>query len=292
MLVMTTDQKPLIVAVSGGVDSVVMLDMLVASGPQPLIVAHVDHGIRDDSGEDVRFVEQLARRYEVSFEATELHLGKHASEDTARNKRYEWLERVRKSYGADAIATAHHQDDVIETIIINLIRGTGWRGLCSLRQTSSRYRPLIEKSKAEIIEYALSHDLSWREDSTNDTPQYFRNRIRALVTSRLSPDARKQFLNLYSSQLILRNEIELGLQSVLQTMVTDEEIDRYPLIMMEENVAIETLREWLGQSLEQARFQNLLHFAKTAKAGSKWSLDSGRFIMANQRTLIVSPSRD
>lgn len=75
-------------------------------------------------------------------------------------------------------------------------------------------------------------------------------------------------------------------------MVTDEEIDRYPLIMMEENVAIETLREWLGQSLEQARFQNLLHFAKTAKAGSKWSLDSGRFIMANQRTLIVSPSRD
>ncbi len=106
-----------IVAVSGGIDSIVLLDVLVKSGAE-LVVAHVDHGIRADSHEDESFVHRLADKYGLPFVSTRLALGSRASEDLARRERYKWLETVRAQYSAKAIVTAHHQDDVLETIVI------------------------------------------------------------------------------------------------------------------------------------------------------------------------------
>ncbi len=289
---MTHERDVLIVAVSGGVDSVVMLDMLVASNRQHLVVAHVDHGIREDSGEDKAFVEQLAAGYGLEFISTELHLGSQTSEDAARQARYVWLDEVRDRYHASAVATAHHQDDVLETIIINLSRGTGWRGLCSLRETTHRHRPLLCRSKADIIEYALSHDLKWHEDSTNDSVRYLRNRIRHLIIPRLEANERTRLLDLYNAQVKLRSEIEAELQLTRGYFVRAGEIERYPLAMISDDVAIELLRSWLGEPLELSRFRDLLLFAKTARIGAKWSLDGQRFVLAKPRTLIVSSSRD
>ena len=289
---MTSEQETLIVAVSGGVDSVVMLDRLVASDSRRLVVAHVDHGIREESRDDEAFVRTLAGTYGCEFVSTQLHLGPDASEDVARQARFAWLENIRETYGAEAIATAHHQDDVLETIIINLTRGTGWRGLCSLRETSHRHRPLLGLSKADIVDYALSHDLKWNEDSTNDTLLYLRNRIRSLVIPQLDAGARRRLLGLYDSQVRVRQEVDAELDVLTEQTMRDEQIDRYSLIMVGESVAIELLRAWLGEPLEQSRFRDLLLFAKTARAGSRWSFDSERFIVAKQRTLIVSPSRD
>ena len=111
-----------IVAVSGGVDSVVLLDML-SKTQHKLIVAHVDHGIRGkESAADARFVAALARRYQLPFVSTELHLGAHASEETAREKRYEFLFGEAEKYRA-VVVTAHHRDDIIETFLLNLFHG-------------------------------------------------------------------------------------------------------------------------------------------------------------------------
>lgn len=288
---MTSEQQTLIVAVSGGVDSVVMLDRLIASDPRRLIVAHVDHGIREESGDDEAFVRMLADNYGCKFVSTRLHLGSDASEDRARQARFAWLESIRETYGAEAIATAHHQDDILETIMINLTRGTGWRGLCSLRETSRRHRPLLGWNKAQIIDYAISHRLAWREDRTNDTLRYLRNRIRHLVIPRLTAEARSGLLDLYDSQVKLRQEIDVEV-AALGLVGERSQVDRYSLIMVEENIAIELLRVWLGEPLEQTRLRDLLLFAKTARVGSKWSFDRERFIVAKQRSLIVSPSRD
>lgn len=289
---MTSEPETLIVAVSGGIDSVVMLDRLVKEDSRHLIVAHVDHGIREDSGEDRAFVESLARNYGLEFVATELHLDPDVSEDGARQARYAWLEKVRDQYGATKVATAHHQDDVLETIVINIVRGTGWRGLCSLRESARRHRPLLELSKVEIIEYAVSHGLEWREDSTNESVRYLRNRIRNFVIPRLSPERRVRFIELYGSQVALRRDITRELEGLYPKLVGEEGVDRHMLIMTEENVAIELIRTWLGESLEHSRFRDLLLFAKTARPGAKWSLDGQRFVLAKPRTLIVSPSRD
>lgn len=285
------DSQKLIVAVSGGVDSVVLLDRLVHKGRE-VVVAHIDHGIRPDSADDAKFVETLSAQYNLPFVSIRLNLSPDTSEEVARNKRYEWLESVRKKYGAQAIATAHHQDDVLETIVLNLVRGTGWRGLGSLRSTELRYRPLLDVSKAQIVEYALENRLSWREDSTNDSMQYLRNRIRWLIVPRITQTQRERLLSLNTSQLELRDLVDTEVQRLCESYSEDGALSRYPLIMAAPAVAYELLRQWLGESLELSRFDQLLHFAKTAKPGAKWSLDSERFVVASRTRLIVTSPRD
>lgn len=289
---MIEGDRTLILAVSGGVDSVVMLDMLARSWQGRLVIAHVNHGIRADSNEDEVLVARLAKKYGLEFTSTRLNLGPGASEDTARRARFGWLEEVCARYEATAIATAHHADDVLETIMINLSRGTGWRGLCSLRETEHLYRPLLNLSKAEIVAYAIDHSLEWREDSTNESLQYLRNRIRNIVIPRLDAGARERLFELYRSQLTLRDEVDAELATLRDFYAADGMIDRHVLIMVDDTVAIELLRAWLGEPLEMSRFRDLLLFSKTARPGAKWSLDGTRFVLAKRRELIVSPSRD
>ena len=101
-----------IVAVSGGVDSVVLLDKLVKIGKSQLIVTHFDHGIRPDSADDAKFVAGLAKKYDLVFETGGLELGANASEDLARQKRYAFLRTIANKYDAQ-IVTAHHMDDFL-----------------------------------------------------------------------------------------------------------------------------------------------------------------------------------
>lgn len=292
MQVMTAHTtQPLLVAVSGGVDSIVLLDMLIRTH-KPLIVAHVNHGIREESGDDESFVRELAGRFGLPYLTTKLSLGSSASEDTARQARYKWLDLQRELCGASAVVTAHHQDDVLETMIINLVRGTGWRGLCSLRETNYRHRPLLSMSKAEIVAYALEHKLAWREDRTNESVKYLRNRIRFLVMPRLDGLQRQQLIELYTSQSDLRININSEVERVYDLYVDESALRRHPLIMMPDEVAYELLRAWLGEPLEQARMRDLLLFCKTARENTKWSLDGERFVAAKNNRLIVRASRD
>ena len=134
-----------VVAVSGGVDSVVLLDMVAQEvAPQRLIVAHFDHGIRPESADDAAFVKSLAKQYGLTFETKREELGANASEELAREHRYAFLRDVAKRYSA-TIMTAHHADDIIETIAINMTRGTGWRGLAVLDSPGIE-RPLLDKT--------------------------------------------------------------------------------------------------------------------------------------------------
>jgi tRNA(Ile)-lysidine synthetase-like protein len=275
-----------VVAVSGGIDSAVLLDQL-ASQDAALVVAHVNHGIRADSDQDEELVRRLAKHYKLPFEATRLELGLGASEDLARTRRYEWLETVRVRHGAAAIATAHHQDDVIETMVINLARGTGWRGLCSLRSTPTRYRPLLGLTKLQVVDYALERKLEWREDSTNDDIRYLRNRVRYGTTPRLTASQRQRFVELYMSQCTLREQIDAETAALAPREIHETGLPRYLLIMVPDEVAYELMRAWLGESLEQARMRDLLLFAKTAREGAQWSLDSKRFVTIKKHRLIV-----
>lgn len=282
---------PSVVAVSGGIDSVVLLRRLVDQN-ENVVVAHVDHGIRANSADDAVFVRELAELYQLPFETIKLKLGVRASEETARKARYAWLEQVKNKHNATSVITAHHQDDIIETMFINLVRGTSWRGLCSLRETTSHRRPLLTWSKAEIVEYALKHDLEWREDETNDSFLYLRNRIRHSIVPRLSSDQRQQLIALHTTQLSLRECIEAETATLHHRYVQDGQLKRYPLIMIDSRSAREILRSWLGESLETKRLKDLYDFAKTARNGAKWPIDGRRFVQANKSSLIVLSPRD
>lgn len=284
-----SERETWIVAVSGGVDSAVLLDMLASSGRAHLIVAHVDHGIREDSHEDAELVKRLAEKYQLDYEVTQLHLGAGTSELEARDKRYAWLDSLREKYQASVVVTAHHQDDVIETMILNVMRGTGWRGLCSLRDTVTRKRPLLAMSKFEVVTYALEHQLEWREDSTNEDLKYARNYIRHAIIPRLAFKQRQRFISLYNDQSRLREAIEPELALLMHDVSNDEEgLSRYWLIMLPEAVAYEVLKLAAQGQLLTTQLGQLLLFAKTARIGTTLEAGGGVEARATLTRLIVS----
>ena len=287
---MHTKQKPYLVAVSGGIDSMVLLDMLVQK-KTPLIVAHVDHGIRNDSDLDRELVEIYARTHELPFVTTALRLGPGVDEARARDERYKWLRLQQAELNAGPIVTAHHLDDLIETIIINLMRGTGWRGLCSLRATGEIIRPLLGMGmrKADVVKYAIEHELKWREDSTNDDVRYLRNYIRHGLIQQLPVSFINQLLELYDAQCRLRVQIDEELGELVRP---HKPMPRYALIMMGDACAEEVIQAWLAEPMQRPTLRRILHFAKTAQAGAKFSLNETDFIEATVRELIVSRGQD
>ncbi len=279
-----------IVAVSGGLDSVVLLHMLHSLRKHDkgleLVVAHVDHGIREDGDADAWHVSTLAKNYGLPFEVTRFNLSG-ASEDQARDKRYAWLEAVRTKHRADGIVTAHHQDDQLETIILNFQRGTGWRGLASLRTSEEKLRPLLGLSKANILRYAIDNNLRWREDSTNGDIRYARNYIRHGLLPKLDASARKKLVSLASQQRRLRDEIEKETGKVLSDLHNGVGLSRHGLIMMSDKVALEVLREATKGRHEPFQLRRLLHFTKTGRQGAALNLGKGRNALLTRQSLIV-----
>ena len=267
-----------VVAVSGGVDSVVLLDIL-ARGDEKLIVAHVDHGIRDsESAADARFVRALAQQYQLPYVETKLELGEDASEDSARSGRYTFLLEQAEKFGA-GIVTAHHKDDVIGSMAINCSRGTGWRGVAVLNRQGT-FRPLLGWTKAKIYEYALQNKLEWVEDATNQSNKYLRNRLRAGVLA-LGVADRRVLIDLRAKQLQLVRDIDREIYRLVQIFGDD----RHPYIQIDNVVAIELLR--LPHQLTYPQGERLLHALKTGRAGTRHDIGSGKYVRLTRQQFIV-----
>lgn len=177
-----------IVGVSGGVDSVVLLDLLARRAKKidgRLIVAHVNYGLREASSEDAEFVKKLCNEWGLQFE---LHSAvrpnqKHNMQEWARDTRYQFFTQLAKKHHCSAIAVAHNANDQAETTLWHMLRGTGLRGLVNMAKPTKigdypLLRPLLETTRKEILNYADSHSLSHREDHTNSETNYTRNAIR------------------------------------------------------------------------------------------------------------------
>lgn len=262
-----------VVAVSGGVDSVVLLHLLTQTNLQ-LVVAHFDHGMRSDSTKDELFVRQLANSYQLPYVSERQELGSRASEAKARQARYDFLLRSQASHQADAIMTAHHADDVIETMMINLIRGSGWRGLCSLQSHAQLLRPLLAVHKAELIRLANQLRLSWREDSSNSDTHYLRNFIRANIMPAAQP---KQWLRLYRQQIQLASQIDTQLENL-------QSWQRHDFIMWPPAASLEVLRSRFDVTRPQAK--QLLHTIKTARSNTQHIIGEQHFRFTRDRFMV------
>jgi tRNA(Ile)-lysidine synthase len=175
-----------VLAVSGGADSVALLDLmhpLAAALGLSLVVAHVDHGIAADSRSVARAVGDLARRYGVPFELGELRLGPGASETAARRARYAWLGEVQRRYGATYLVTAHQRDDQIETIVLRLLSGSAPAGLAGIpaRGRGGLVRPLLPFTKAELAAHVAARGLSVHDDPANRDPGHLRSWVRTVL---------------------------------------------------------------------------------------------------------------
>ena len=175
----------LILAISGGIDSMVLSDMLLKAKAD-FVLAHCNFHLRgEESDGDEQFVRAYAERNGLTLYVKQFDTESYAKasgisiEMAARELRYAWFEELRQQLGYDYIAVAHHADDQLETFFINLLRGAGIRGLKGMQPVNGPIiRPLLDVSRAEIRQYAEEHHLEWREDHTNAETLYLRNKIR------------------------------------------------------------------------------------------------------------------
>ena len=206
--------------VSGGPDSVALLRVLVELGSEPYVL-HLDHGQRgEESLGDARFVDDLCRRLDVPCEVRRLELeGEQNFQERARIERYRIVEELADGLGLESIATGHTADDVAETVLMNLARGTGLRGLTGIPPVRGRVlRPLIEATRTDVLQYLELLQQPYRTDRTNLTGKYSRNRIRHEVLSVLEdlyPGARS---NVARAANLLRDDLSV-LESIAGRIV-------------------------------------------------------------------------
>lgn len=281
-----------VAAVSGGVDSVALLHMLAELPGLRLTVAHYDHGVRSDSAEDRRLVQRLAQHYNLPFVYHQGQLGPHVSEAAAREARYAFLHRVRTASGASALVTAHHQDDLLETIILNLIRGTGRRGLSSLKSTDVVKRPLLHLPKKELLRYATEHGLPWRDESTNASDQYLRNYVRHYLMPRFAEADRDSLLQIGHRAAELNHEITQQTSNYLHVQPAPATLDRHSFTMLPHAVAREIMGEWLlantGVELSRKLLERLVIAAKTGRSGTRVDVQNGYRLEVNRTQLKLS----
>lgn len=281
-----SDKSVYILAVSGGIDSVVLLDMLTKnklpnfpdSDKYDLIVAHVNHGIRPNASKDQEFVRELAKKYKLTFETTTLSLGADASEELARDERYKYLESLAQKYHTTNIVIAHHAGDVVETAIINIIRGTGRSGLSSLKSRLGRTRPLLAFTKEDIREYAASENLHWVEDETNADNSYLRNHVRNIIIPKASDEWNSKFAThlqkINTNNDLIDTQIAQMLQYRIQKKVV---LKRSWFVKIQHDLSCEIMRavlRMLGvKDINKELIERLVISLKVGKPGTYIDVD-------------------
>jgi len=212
----------ILLTVSGGIDSIVLFDLFLKAGFS-FAVAHCNFSLRgDESDQDEAFVSHLAQQNSKSFHVKRFDTSTFASSNAlsiqmaARQLRYEWFEELALQYGYKYIATAHQLNDIVETMLINLTRGTGIAGLHGiLEKNGNIIRPLLFSGRNEIRAYAEKNGLAWREDSSNIEEKYARNLIRHQVIpllKKLNPNIEEVFSHnaerFKGTELVFKHHIE------------------------------------------------------------------------------------
>ncbi|MBR3729854.1 MAG: tRNA lysidine(34) synthetase TilS [Bacteroidales bacterium] len=229
----------LILAISGGIDSMVLADMLLKAKVE-FVAAHCNFHLRGvESDGDEKFVRDYAERNGIQCFVKHFDTEKYAAEQgisiemAARDLRYSWFEELRQQLNYDKIAVAHHADDQAETFFINLLRGAGLNGLKGMKpQNGVIIRPLLWASREQIRQYAVESQIVWREDHTNAESVYLRNKIRNQLLptfDELQPEARQ---GLYKSleHLFAENELyrDLLKEKLAQIVELDGDVQRLP----------------------------------------------------------------
>lgn len=185
-------EATVIVGLSGGMDSIVLLDLLTLLGYQ-CVAAHCNFHLRgEESDRDAAFVKRWCKTLEIPFTSIDFDTSQYAAdkkisiEMAARELRYDWFEIIRRQYDAEAVAVAHHKDDSVETVLLNLIRGTGIRGLTGIMQKNRDVvRPLLCVTRDEIESYRVERDMPYVFDSSNSDDIFLRNRLRLDIIPQL-----------------------------------------------------------------------------------------------------------
>lgn len=227
----------IIVAVSGGPDSMALLHLLIKNrevNKFNIVCAHVDHNVRKESASELLFVKEYCGKNNVIFESMKIEEKiTNNFESIARNIRYNFFKSLIKKYNAKYLFTAHHGDDLIETILMRIVRGSNLNGYAGFKYISKQdnyyqVKPLITVTKQDIINYNKDNNIDWVEDKTNKEDIHTRNRYRNYILPKLKEENKQvnlKFLK-YSETLLEANDyIESQVDKVFASIYVDDKIN-------------------------------------------------------------------
>ena len=319
--------KRIAVALSGGLDSVVLLDTVckaqakaTTQNKNQIYAFHIHHGLQKPADEWLIFCEKLAKKYKIHFDFRLLHLNAEEAqgniEARARAGRYEALTDLCEEYGIEDLLLAHHQNDQAETVLLQLLRGSGVAGLSGMpasREVATKssitlWRPLLNQSRQELEAYAKEHKLKWIEDPSNQDTKYRRNAVRKRIIPALEQIQPEALVNMARSAQLL-GEAQTLLNRLAQqdgkSILSNDQLKVIPLLALAKDdlpAANNVLRYWLqtqqlampSQERLQAWWRDLAKVKADAKLewlhdGRKiylWrgmlqvaSLDEGRWVL-------------
>ena len=265
----------------------VMLNFCVRKFPiEELVVATFDHGTRESSAKDAEFVSGISSALKIKVYQGSAKLGAGVSEERARAARYEFLRKVAFLEKGE-IFTAHHLDDLVETVAINFLRGTGFRGLAPFSSPGVR-RPFLEGEfgrvldKKDILRYAAERGVVFREDPTNSSEEYLRNRVRGRVFL-MNREEKMRMFELYESQKRILREMNEIFEAILPE---DLWFCREDFREMPKEVGMEVLREGLlrgGVKATRPQIQEFLNAILEYAPGKKFNLPGDRLVKLGRR---------
>lgn len=230
-----TPNATVIVGLSGGMDSMVLLDLLTLLGYQ-CVAVHCNFHLRgEESDRDAVFVKKWCKSIDIPFTSIDFDTAQYAAdkkisiEMAARELRYDWFEIVRRQYGAEAVAVAHHRDDSVETVLLNLIRSTGIKGLTGIiPRNRNVIRPLLCVTRAGIEEYIVERDIPYVFDSTNDDDVFLRNAIRLNIIpqlEKLNPSVKEAIYRTSRNLSEAEKMYSASMREVIKDLFRDDKID-------------------------------------------------------------------
>lgn len=278
--------RRLLVAVSGGPDSLALLHLLQRTASHhrlDLVVAHADHGIHPDSAAVAAEVAAVAERLGLPLVIGRLQLGPDASETTARTARQDWLEQARAAQGADAIAYGHHRDDQVETVLMRALGGSGTAGLAGMApRRGRRVRPLLEFKKSELVAWLESNGIAGWTDPANSDPTHARSWVRNELLPRIearAPEAGERLLRLGRHAASERDAWRAALDVIpgldLQVDAGRVSVSILPLATFDATLATTLLQaaaRTAGCVLGAARSARVLELARAGESGSTLQL--------------------
>ena len=306
------------VAVSGGLDSVVLLDTVCKSVKQDaqcnteVWVLHIHHGLQKPADQWLEFCEKLAKKYQVHFDFRLLHFHDQSTgniEARARAGRYEALTELCVEHAIDDLLLAHHQNDQAETILLQLLRGSGVAGLSGMPQerintidghSISLWRPLLGQSRADLEAYAKQHKLKWVEDPSNQSMAYRRNAIRKQIIPRLEKIQPEAVANLArSAELFAQSQKLLDRLAILdgKEIIQAAQLQVAPLLNLAKQdlpAANNVMRFWLksnGLAMpSQERLESWWRDLRKVKADSKleWMHDQKKIYLWRHNLQVVN----
>lgn len=296
------EDTTIVVATSGGPDSMALLHMLISLTKKPnIICAHVNHNKRKESSKDQELVAAFCKKHNIIFEQ---HTIEEYSDDNfhnqARKIRYDFFENLINLYKADYLLTAHHADDLVETMLMRLVRGTNLDGLAGIKEITNRknykiIRPLLSISKETLIDYNESNKITYRIDKSNQSDAYTRNRYRKNIIPLIkneNPRYQKSFIDL-SNELIKQNQLITNIVNKKYHQVVDNnEIDINEINLIDEYIKQKVIEKWLHHNyltdinkINKKHVRSIMQLLKSTISNSSVHLPNNKIVIRSYNIL-------